>query len=212
MEPKTDKVIQRGCDSCKAKPPLAPVATYVEAPGRSVEAPGRRLILTVGLPRSGKTTWARQQGHPIVNPDSIRLALHGQRFYGPAEPTVWATAKLMVAALFGAGHETVILDATNVSAKRRDDWKSYEPTMQIFETDPATCIARAWDIGDEAIVPVIKRMAEEWDLPASWRPLPKSPFVILAPRPTIAELEDMLGKKGSDNVEILPNGDVAVRR
>ncbi len=31
-----------------------------------------RLILTVGLPRSGKTTWALEQGWPIVNPDSIR--------------------------------------------------------------------------------------------------------------------------------------------
>src|SRR5690554_6874569 len=31
------------------------------------------LICTVGLPRSGKTTWARKQSYPIVNPDSIRL-------------------------------------------------------------------------------------------------------------------------------------------
>jgi len=131
-----------------------------------------RLILTVGLPRSGKTTWARAQGHPIVNPDSIRLALHGQRFYGPAEPMVWASAKLMVSALFGAGHETVILDATNVSAKRRDDWKSYAPELQIFETSPATCIERAVAIGDAEIVPVIDRMANEWDLarPSAWSP------------------------------------------
>ena len=35
------------------------------------------LIVMVGLPRSGKTTWARKQGYPIVNPDSIRLAFHG---------------------------------------------------------------------------------------------------------------------------------------
>ena len=126
------------------------------------------LILTVGLPRSGKTTWARLQGHPIVNPDSIRLALHGQRFYGPAEPTVWATAKLMVAALFGAGHKTVILDATNVSAKRRDDWKSYAPTLQIFEAGPVTCLERALAENDQEIVPVIERMANEWDLPRPW--------------------------------------------
>jgi predicted kinase len=35
----------------------------------------QQLILTVGLPRSGKTTWAKQQGVPMVNRDAIRLAL-----------------------------------------------------------------------------------------------------------------------------------------
>jgi predicted kinase len=83
-----------------------------------------RLILTVGLPRSGKTTWARAQGVPVASPDAISRALHGQRFIGVAEPFVWAIAKLMVRALFLAGHPTVIVDATNTTQKRRDEWKS----------------------------------------------------------------------------------------
>jgi len=37
------------------------------------------LILTVGLPRSGKSTWAAKKGFPIVSPDAIRLAMHGMR-------------------------------------------------------------------------------------------------------------------------------------
>lgn len=128
------------------------------------------LILTVGLPRSGKTTWARQQGLPIVNPDSIRLALHGQRFYGPAEPMVWATAHLMVDALFRAGHERVILDATNTTAKRRDEWKAEgrELEFKVFEAGPVTCLERAAAEGDAEIAPVIQRMAEAWDLPKPW--------------------------------------------
>lgn len=40
----------------------------------------KKLILTIGLPRSGKSTWAKQQGCPVVNPDSIRLALHGKAY------------------------------------------------------------------------------------------------------------------------------------
>ena len=40
----------------------------------------KQLILTVGLPRSGKTTWALAQGYPIVAPDAIRLAVTGQRY------------------------------------------------------------------------------------------------------------------------------------
>ena len=74
----------------------------------------KTLILTVGLPRSGKSTWAMQQGYPVVNPDSIRLALHGHRFREESEEHVWAIAKTMVNSLFIAGHDKVIVDATNI--------------------------------------------------------------------------------------------------
>ena len=130
-----------------------------------------KLILTVGLPRSGKTTWAKSTGFPIVNPDAIRVALHGQRFFAPAEPFVWACAYLMADALFKAGHETVIVDATNITAKRRDAWGRIDLQYQlrVFETPPALCIARAKAANDELIIPVIERQAKEWDLP-----IPKS--------------------------------------
>lgn len=123
--------------------------------------------MTVGLPRSGKTTWARQQGFPIVNPDSIRLALHGQRFEPAAEPFVWAIAKVMVRALFIAGHNTVILDATNTTEQRRDEWKSDEwvRSYHVFHTPGEICIARAGQAGDMEIIPVIERMAEALTLP-----------------------------------------------
>jgi predicted kinase len=131
-----------------------------------------QLTLTVGLPYSGKTTWAKSMGFPIVNPDAIRLALYGQRFYEPAEPFVWASAFLMATALFKAGHEHVIVDATNITAKRRDAWGRINEHygLKVFETSPAICIARAKLKNDEAIIPVIDRMAKEWDLPIpeSW--------------------------------------------
>jgi predicted kinase len=124
----------------------------------------RTLILTVGLPRSGKTTWARQQGHPIVNPDSIRLALHGQRFILEAEPMVWAMARYMVKALFLAGHDTVILDATNTSKKRRAEWMcdnnfGWWVKYQQIPTSEAECLERADASHDEEIKPIIKKMA-----------------------------------------------------
>ncbi len=119
------------------------------------------LICTVGLPRSGKTTWARSQSYPIVNPDSIRLALHGQRFVGLAEPFVWAIAKTMVRSLFAAGHDAVILDATNMNRKRRDEWQSKEwgTFFKLVRATPEECLERAG--ADEEIKPVIARMANE---------------------------------------------------
>jgi len=123
------------------------------------------LILTVGLPRSGKSTWATGRALPIVNPDSIRLALHGKAFIGLAEPFVWAIAKVMVRALFLAGHKTIILDATNATQKRRDEWKSSQWTREyrVFDTPKAECINRAIADNREDLVPVIERMAEQYE-------------------------------------------------
>ena len=96
----------------------------------------KKLILTVGLPRSGKTTWAKKMNFPIVNPDSIRLALHGNQFITEAEPMVWEIAKYMVKSLFLAGHNTVILDATNTTVKKRKEWlsKEYDCYFKVFKT------------------------------------------------------------------------------
>lgn len=123
------------------------------------------LIITTGLPRSGKTTWALQQAYPIVNPDSIRLAMHGQRFIDSAERFVWATAHCMVQSLFLAGHNIVILDATNTTRKRRDEWQSnkWATYFKVFDTSKEECLRRADAINDEAIRPVIERMAAQWE-------------------------------------------------
>jgi predicted kinase len=125
----------------------------------------KTLILLVGLPRSGKTTWAKEQEFPIVNPDSIRLAIHRQRFIDLAEPFVWAVAKTMVRALFLAGHDTVILDACNTTRKRRDEWKSddWQTRFVQISTSEGTCIERANEIGDSQIVPVIERMNAQYE-------------------------------------------------
>lgn len=135
------------------------------------------LIATVGLPRSGKSTWAqksrRQEGAAIVCPDAIRLAIHGQPFIADAEPLVWATAQAMVRALFHAGHDLVILDATNATAERRKMWKGtslYTTRFKVFSAGEEECITRAVLDGRQDLVPVIHRMA------AAFQPLGPSEF------------------------------------
>lgn len=123
----------------------------------------KRLILTTGLPRSGKSTWAQKQGYPIVNPDSIRLALHGERFIEEAEPMIWLIAKYMVKALFFAGHDTVILDATNITFERRKFWVNVQWNVfyKHFDASKEICIERAIKDNREDLIPIIKKMAEE---------------------------------------------------
>lgn len=43
------------------------------------------LVITVGLPRSGKSTWAKTLGAPIVSCDAIRQALGVYPFVPKAE-------------------------------------------------------------------------------------------------------------------------------
>lgn len=120
------------------------------------------LILTVGLPYSGKSHWAKSQNRwPVVNPDSIRLAATGRRYHQDFEPMVWAMAKIFVRSLFLAGHDTVIVDATNNTEERRELWVDdlWVRTFVVMDIAAATCIARAQKKDDARIIPVIERMA-----------------------------------------------------
>ena len=123
------------------------------------------LILTVGYPRSGKSTWSRayseKYGVPVVNPDSIRLSLHGQDFLKQQEPLVWYVAKVMVESLFRAGHKKVILDATSLTMMSREQWRS-DKWMVRFKpvtTDKEVCKERALKDGREYLVDVIEKMS-----------------------------------------------------
>lgn len=123
------------------------------------------LILTVGLPRSGKTTWAQSTEHPIVSPDAIRFALHGKPFIKQAEPWVWQIARTMVEALFLAGHKSVILDACNLHKQYREEWVSENWTLDLvrFYTDRAECMKRARENDRGDLIPVIEKMLEYAD-------------------------------------------------
>lgn len=118
------------------------------------------MILMVGLPRSGKSTIAMKSGHPVVNPDSIRLALHGGVYAPKAERAVWTIAHYMVESLFLAGHDHVVLDATNTTVKRRREWVSEDWDLKFawVDTPVNVCLGRANHGGREELVPVIHRM------------------------------------------------------
>lgn len=124
--------------------------------------PRPKLILTVGFPRSGKSTWARQSGLPILCPDAVRLALYGPaRFVPSAEEWVWCHVHYGVRAHFIAGNTALVLDATNVTRAGRDRWrnKHWDTYLKVLNTPSDECVRRAIAGGREDLVPVIERMA-----------------------------------------------------
>ena len=131
------------------------------------------LIMPIGLPRSGKSTWARGSGLPIVCPDSIRLAIHGKPFDQAYEKEVWKVARIMVEALFISGHSSVILDATNLSKKNREAWidDRWTRSYQLFTgVSKSVCKERALATNQEYLIPVIDRMV------ANYKPLDEDDF------------------------------------
>jgi predicted kinase len=108
--------------------------------------------------------YSRSNSTPIVCPDAVRLALHGQAFIQSAEAFVWATVHTMIRALFLAGHKAIIIDACNISRKRRDAWKyreyqDCEVEFVEFRTPQSVCESRAVWAGREDLLPIIERMA-----------------------------------------------------
>lgn len=83
-----------------------------------------RLLITRGLPASGKTTFARKLQPRVVrvNRDDLRRMLHGERLYTQwAEGQVTQAQRAAVEALLRA-HADVIVDDTNLRNKTVRDW------------------------------------------------------------------------------------------
>lgn len=132
------------------------------------------LIITVGLPCSGKSTLVKKCANyapriAIVCPDTIRLVLHGKQFKKEAEPAVWAAAQTMVKTLLNDGF-TVIVDATNVTVQARKTWSQIAKEMGLrlniflFDVSAPTCKERNKQIRrlEES---VIDRMEKQFEQP-----------------------------------------------
>jgi len=124
------------------------------------------IILLIGLPRSGKSTWSVKQSLPIISKDAIRLALHGKPYDAWVEPLISGLTPLFVDVMFQAGHDTIILDECNVTPYHRDKWKDrgYTVKYKIFDTSPDVCKQRAIATDQPGLIPVIDSMWESWSL------------------------------------------------
>jgi predicted kinase len=128
----------------------------------------KTLICTVGLPQTGKSSWSSQmisKGWIVINPDSIRLALHGKPYDLAFETLVWTITRTSINALFLIGHDQIILDSTLVSHKSRKPWTQLvgvQTYFKVFNTEKEVCIQRALINNRLDLIDIIERMSQKF--------------------------------------------------
>jgi predicted kinase len=119
-----------------------------------------RLLITRGLPASGKTTFARklQPGVVRVNRDDLRRMLHGQRLFTQwAEGQVTHAQRATVEALLRARAD-VIVDDTNLRNKTVREW-----------AELAARFSATFEVHDFTDVPLDECLRRDADRPADER-------------------------------------------
>jgi predicted kinase len=138
-----------------------------QAAERSAQAPKGYVVLAIGLPGSGKTTWFRRRGVTPLSSDLLRNILFDdveeQRYQG----LVFSTLRSLLRARLIARMPWNYVDATNLSVHERRQWikmaKSfgYEVQAVFFDVPLDVCLDRNRQRDRSVSEEVMRRMAEK---------------------------------------------------
>ncbi len=161
----TPKIVHETQPESLATPPAEPQVV----PARS---PRGYVVLTIGLPGSGKTTWYKRRGVTPLSSDMLRNILFDditeQRYQG----LVFSTLRSLLRARLIAKMPWNYVDATNLSPHERRQWikmaKSFGYQVQavFFDVPLDVCLERNSKRDRQVTDEVMHKMAERLRPPA----------------------------------------------
>ena len=138
-----------------------------EAAERTQQGPKGFVVLAIGMPGSGKTTWFRRRGVTPLSSDLLRNILFDdveeQRYQG----LVFSTLRSLLRARLIARMPLNYVDATNLSIHERRQWikmaKSfgYEVQAVFFDVPLDVCLERNAKRDRSVSEDVMRKMAEK---------------------------------------------------
>jgi predicted kinase len=144
----------------------------VQSSDKSPQAPKGYVVLAIGLPGSGKTTWFRRRGVTPLSSDLLRNILFDdveeQRYQG----LVFSTLRSLLRARLIAKMPWNYVDATNLSIHERRQWikmaKSFGYDVQgvFFDVPLEVCLERNRARDRMVSEDVLRKMAERLKPPA----------------------------------------------
>ena len=148
--------------------PIAPPVSSAQQPApQEKRAPRGVVVLAIGLPGSGKTTWFKRRGVTPLSSDLLRTILFDditeQRYQG----LVFSTLRSLLRARLIAKMPWNYVDATNLSPHERRQWIKmsrsfgYEVQALFFDVPLDVCLDRNRRRERTVNEEVMRRMAEK---------------------------------------------------
>lgn len=125
----------------------AAAASRPPAPHESQKSKGA-VVLSIGLPGSGKSTWFKRHSILPLSSDMVRILLFDDVTEQRYQDLVFSTLRSMLRARLLARRPWNYVDATNLSPHERRSWIKlahdfgYEAHAVFFDVPPEVCIER----------------------------------------------------------------------